>query len=149
MEHSRPDWCFPPGEHPQSDDGYFENMSRTVFQAGLNWQMINQKWPAFRKAFADFDIDQVAGFSPQDVDRLLQDRSIIRNERKIMSTLSNALEFLSIREEFGSFAEYMESLVQGSTYEAVMRILQRRFHHLGPSSARFFLYSVGQPVGYA
>ena len=47
---------------PRYDDGYFERMSQAIFQAGLNWKMVENKWPHFRRAFANFSINKVAKF---------------------------------------------------------------------------------------
>ena len=53
-----------PREAPKSNDEvYFENMCRVIFQAGLNWQVIDNKWPSIKKAFANFNIDKVACFT--------------------------------------------------------------------------------------
>ena len=140
------DWICKPGQRPESDDGYFENMCRTIFQAGLSWKMIDNKWPHFRRAFANFSVDKVAAFGMDDLSRLLQDRDIVRNERKITATLTNALELQKIRHEFGSFAHYLDSLDKGNNYAAGTKELTRRFKHLGKTTAFFFLYSVGEPV---
>ena len=67
-----PDWWYRE-KRPQTDDDYFENMCRVIFQAGLNWQVIDNKWPTTRKAFANFNIDKVACFTDDDVERLMKD----------------------------------------------------------------------------
>ncbi|MDQ2796104.1 MAG: DNA-3-methyladenine glycosylase I [Actinomycetota bacterium] len=72
------------------DHEMFERMSLEAFQSGLSWLIILRKRPAFRAAFADFDIQTVAGFDDRDVDRLLGDAGIVRNRRKIEATISNA-----------------------------------------------------------
>ena len=139
-------WICKPGEYPANDDGYFENMARVIFQAGLNWRMIETKWPSFLNAFANFSVDRVAGFTPNDLNRPMRDPGIIRNERKILSLLSNALEFQRVRAEYGSFRKYLDSLDKGNNYDAVVKELSKRFHHLGKSTAFFFLYSVGESI---
>ena len=68
----------------------FERVSLEAFQSGLSWLIILRKRPGFRAAFADFDIDTVAGFGPADVERLLADTGIVRNRLKIEATISNA-----------------------------------------------------------
>ena len=141
-------WVCKPGERPASDDGYFENMCRVIFQAGLNWKVIDGKWPHFRKAFSDFSIDRVTAFGTEDVNRLMRDANIVRNERKIMATLSNSLEFQKIRDQFGSFAGYLDSLDKGNNYAGVIKELSGRFQHLGKSTGFMFLYSVGEPVSH-
>ena len=68
----------------------FERLSLEAFQSGLSWLIILRKRPAFRAAFADFDIDAVARFGDTDVARLLSDAGIVRNRAKIEATLGNA-----------------------------------------------------------
>ena len=68
----------------------FERMSLEAFQSGLSWLIILRKRPGFRAAFADFDVDTVAGFDEADVERLLGDAGIVRNRAKIAATISNA-----------------------------------------------------------
>lgn len=68
----------------------FERMTLEAFQSGLSWLIILRKREAFRRAFARFDIDTVAGYTDRDVDRLLADPSIVRNRAKIEATIANA-----------------------------------------------------------
>ena len=68
----------------------FEALTLGVFQAGLSWSIVFGKRDAFRRAFHDFDIAQIAAMTARDVDRLLQDPSIIRNRAKIQATIDNA-----------------------------------------------------------
>ncbi len=68
----------------------FERLSLEAFQSGLSWLIILRKRPAFRLAFAGFDVDTVAGFGDADVTRLLADAGIVRNRAKINATIANA-----------------------------------------------------------
>jgi DNA-3-methyladenine glycosylase I len=129
---------------PKDDMEYFARMTRVLFTAGLNWSMIEKKWPQFRRAFADFALTKVARFSEKDVRGLMKDERIVRNERKIRATVHNAGEFLALAKEFGSFRNYLNSFAKD---EKRLQIdLQQRFKHLGASTARMFLWSVGYPL---
>ncbi|MEO8888699.1 MAG: DNA-3-methyladenine glycosylase I [Jatrophihabitantaceae bacterium] len=68
----------------------FERVSLEAFQSGLSWLIILRKRPAFRTAFAGFDVDTVAEFGEADVERLLGDAGIVRNRAKISATIANA-----------------------------------------------------------
>ncbi len=68
----------------------FERVSLEAFQSGLSWLIILRKRPTFRAAFADFDIDTVAGYDESDIERLLTDQGIVRNRAKIEATINNA-----------------------------------------------------------
>jgi len=144
-EWSPPKWMYR-DRRPPNDDAHFENMTRVIFLAGLSWKMIDEKWPNFQKAFKNFSIDAVAKFSENDVKRLMSDAGIVRNRAKIIATINNARQFQSVRKEHGSFRSFLDSLDKSSNYALVIKDLGKRFNRLGPSSARIFLYSVGENV---
>jgi 3-methyladenine DNA glycosylase Tag len=126
---------------PKDDSEYFERMTKCIFTAGLNWSVIEKKWPNFRKAFAGFSPPKVSKFSGSDVKALMNDRGIVRNERKISATVNNAGEFLRLQQEFGSFRKYIGSF--GKDEKGLQDDLEERFQHMGPSTARMFLWSAG------
>ncbi len=68
----------------------FERMTLEAFQSGLSWLIILRKREAFRRAFAGFDVDTVAGYTAEDIERLLADPGIVRNRAKIEAAVSNA-----------------------------------------------------------
>jgi len=144
-ENSRTGWFFRDGE-PPNDNAYFENMTRCVFQAGLTWKLIADRWPNFKKAFKNFDIETVADFDEEDIEKLLSDSSILRNRAKIEATLINAIEFVKIKEEFGTFRDYMDNLDKSENYRYVKKELSKRFSRMGPKSAMVFLYSIGEDI---
>jgi DNA-3-methyladenine glycosylase I len=78
------------GRPLHGDRELFERLSLEAFQSGLSWLVILRKRPAFRAAFADFDVATVASFDDRDVERLLGDAAIVRNRAKIEATISNA-----------------------------------------------------------
>ncbi|WP_405011727.1 DNA-3-methyladenine glycosylase I [Kitasatospora sp. NBC_01539] len=78
------------GRPVHGDDALFERVSLEAFQSGLSWITILRRREGFRAAFAGFSIAEVAGFGPDDVERLVQDAGIIRNRAKIEATLANA-----------------------------------------------------------
>ncbi len=141
----RPGFEIPPRITPTDDDGYFEQMTKAIFQAGFSWQVVNDKWPNFRQAFDGFDVDRVAAYGPEDVDRLLSDPGIVRNGRKIEATIANAIQFQAIRREFGSFAGYLRSL-DGLPYRERQKTLSRRFKNLGRTGTFVFLWCVNEEV---
>jgi len=136
-----PRWKAKP---PKDDAGYFELMTKTLFTAGLNWGMIERKWFGFRKAFSGFSLAKVSRLTERDVRRLMADEGIVRNERKIRATVHNAGQFIGLKKEFGSFGRYLDSF--GKNEKRLQSDLQERFEHLGTSTARMFLWSVGYPL---
>ena len=126
---------------PKNDNEYFERLTKTVFTAGLNWKVVENKWPKFQKAFAGFSIPKVAAFTDKDTKRLMADAGIVRNEKKILATVHNAAEFLKLEKEFGSFEKYLDSF--GKDEDRMQEAVAERFEHVGPSTARMFLWSSG------
>ena len=142
---SPPKWMYR-DKRPPNDDTYFENMTRVIFLAGLSWKIIDKKWPNFKNAFKNFSIGKVEEFSENDVQRLMSDASIVRNRAKIIATINNAKQFRNIKKEYGSFQRYLDSLDKSSNYALVIKELGKKFSRIGPSSARIFLYSVGENI---
>lgn len=143
-----PAWIYR-DTRPPNDDAYFENMTRVIFIAGLSWKMIDKKWPNFKKAFRNFSMDKVAQFSGDDVEQLRNNPGIVRNRAKIMATINNARQFQNIKKEFGSFQRFIDSLDKSNNYALVVKELGKRFNRVGPSSARIFLYSVGEKIEHS
>ncbi|NDW10702.1 DNA-3-methyladenine glycosylase I [Dysgonomonas sp. 520] len=99
------------GKEVTSDEKMFEFLVLESAQAGLSWITILRRRKNYRKAFAGFDAEKVANFTPEDVERLMLDAGIIRNRKKIESTITNAQHFLKIQDEFGSFCNYLKSFL--------------------------------------
>jgi len=99
---------------PVHDDlKLFEFLILEGAQAGLNWLIILKKRDAFRTALEGFDPKKIARFSSADVKRLLANREIIRNRLKINAAVTNARQFISLQDEFGSFNDYIWQFVGG------------------------------------
>jgi 3-methyladenine DNA glycosylase Tag len=128
---------------PTKLSDYLSVMSRAVFEPGLNWRVVESKWPGIVEAFDGFDPATVAAYGPADVGRLMADPRVIRNRRKIEAVISNAAEMLAIEGDGGGFRAYLRSM---GSYEAIASDLKSRFHFLGDSGVYHFLYSVGEKV---
>lgn len=95
------------------DNGIFEFLILETFQAGLSWITILRKRENFRNAFDNFDYNKIAGYSEEKIEELLQNSGIIRNKLKVRATVSNAIAFMQVQEEFGSFSKYIWGFVDG------------------------------------
>jgi len=99
---------------PLHDDrALFEFLVLEGAQAGLSWLTVLRKREAYRKAFAGFDPEKVARFTPRKIEHLLENPGIIRNRLKVHSAVSNARAFLEVQEEFGSFDRFIWDFVDG------------------------------------
>ncbi|MCM4166816.1 DNA-3-methyladenine glycosylase 1 [Arenibacter antarcticus] len=99
---------------PLKDDAQlFEFLILETFQAGLSWITILRKRENFRKAFDQFDYQKIANYSEEKIESLLQDSGIVRNRLKIRATVTNAIEFMKIQEQYGSFSSYIWGFIDG------------------------------------
>jgi DNA-3-methyladenine glycosylase I len=97
------------------DDGHlFEMLILEGAQAGLSWSTVLNKRHSYRQAFDRFDPARVARYGEEKIVTLLDDPGIIRNKLKVRGTVTNARAFLAVAEEFGSFATYLWSWVDGT-----------------------------------
>ena len=142
MEHKY-SWAQNTGDIPTEDAKFLENMTRVIFQAGLSWKMIGNKWPSFQEAFADFNVDEVAKFTEDEVEQLMVNKAIIRNEQKIRATIFNAQAFQEIAAEAGSFRKFLDQHLEKMGPDKTAKELQKRFHRVGKMSSYIFLWSVG------
>ena len=99
------------GRPQHNDPKLFEFLILEGAQAGLSWTTILKRRAGYRTAFSDFDALVVAKYTQKHVEKLLKDKSIIRNKLKITSAINNAKQFLKIQEEFGSFDYYIWGFV--------------------------------------
>lgn len=97
----------------QDDQKWFEFIVLDTFQAGLSWKIVLHKREGFRKAFKNFEVEKVAQITPEEMEGMREDKSIIRNRLKIKATVTNAHAFMRIQKEFGSFNKYIWNFVGG------------------------------------
>lgn len=96
------------------DDNYlFEMLILESAQAGLNWDTILKKRDGYRRLYKGFNPIEVAKFDEIEYNKLVNDKAIVRNKRKILSSIENAKAFLKVQEEFGSFYNYIWKFTDG------------------------------------
>ena len=147
---------------PSHDERHlFEMLTLEGAQAGLSWMTILNKREGYRRAFAGFEAEKVARFTPRDVARLLEDPGIVRNRLKIESTVQNARALRALREEGGSFDSYVWGFVGGTPIRtrsrsiaelpaetpesrAMSKDMKRRgFRFVGPTVCYSFMQACG------
>ncbi len=128
---------------PKSLNDYLEIMSKSVFQAGISWKVIDNKWPGIREAFHGFDIRRVANYHEKDIEDLMKDTRVVRNFRKLNAINSNAQKILELDKTYGSFQKYLRS--HGS-FDATLNAIRKDFKFMGPSGIYVFLYVIGEEV---
>ena len=128
---------------PKGLADYLEVMSKAVFQTGLSWRVVENKWSGIREAFHGFDPNVVADLTEADLDRLTDDVRVIRNRRKLEAVVQNAQAMVEAEEQHGSIQAYLRS---HGGYREVVRDLRKRFKFMGEMGAYYFLWVVGEDV---
>lgn len=95
------------------DHTLFEMLILEGAQAGLSWETVLKKRQGYRGAFHGFDLQRVAAMTDEELEALREDAGIIRNRLKIYSTRKNAIAFIAMQEEFGSFDTWLWGHVDG------------------------------------
>lgn len=134
---------------PLDDDNLlFERLMFEINQAGLNWILILKKQHNFRKAFDNYKIEKVAAYGEEDLQRLMNDPGIIRNKLKISAAVENAKTILKLREEWGSFKNWLDhqSLTIDSLSEWT-KLFRKNFKFTGEEIVNEFLMSTGYLEG--
>lgn len=149
------------GTPVHDDQILFEFLVLEGAQAGLSWNTILNKRENFRKAFDDFDYEKIAKYNFEKIEKLLNNPGLIRNRLKINSVISNAIAFLEIQEEFGTFDKYIWDFVdhipidnkfktledlpaKTKTSELISKDLKKRgFKFVGPTIIYSFMQAVG------
>jgi 3-methyladenine DNA glycosylase Tag len=128
---------------PRSLADYLEVMSKAVFQTGMSWKVVDNKWPGIREAFRGFDPAAVVALTPDDLDAITNDTRVIRNRRKIEATVDNARQMLELERQHGSFRAYLRS---HDGFEGTVKDLRKRFKFLGDMGCYYFLWVVSEEV---
>ena len=141
---------------PTHDDRQlFEMLVLESFQAGLSWITILKKRENFKKAFDNFDVVKVANYDENKVNELRENAGIIRHKGKINAAIKNAQAFIEIRDEFGSFDEYIWGFTEGKIIKAefltesdlskrISKDLKKRgMSFVGPTIIYSYLESIG------
>src|SRR2546427_5975991 len=144
------------GSRTYDESAMFEALTLGVFEVGLSWSIVFGKRDAFRKAFRDFDVAKVAAMTERNVDRLVQDASIIRNRSKIQATVDNARAIMSASPSLAALAKSYEitrkraprsladlptSTPQAEAFAKQLKSQGYRF--VGPTSVYAFMQNVG------
>lgn len=128
------------------DNELFARLVLEINQAGLSWNTILNKWDGFYRAYHGFEISKVAAFDAQDVARLLQDASIVRNRLKVNAAIYNAQQVLLLQKQYGSFKAWLAHHHPLAKNEWV-NVFKQQFKFVGGEIVGEFLMSTGYLPG--
>jgi DNA-3-methyladenine glycosylase I len=130
----------------REDSVLFERLILEINQAGLSWATILKKRQNFQNAYSHFEIDAVAAYGEEDRARLLSDAGIIRNRLKVDAAIENARRLVQIREEYGSFAGWLDHH-HPLTKDEWVKLFKKTFRFTGGEIVNEFLMSLGYLPG--
>jgi DNA-3-methyladenine glycosylase I len=129
------------GTAQHDDRKLFEFLVLEGAQAGLSWETILRKRPAYRKAFDRFDPNKVARYTTRDVARLMHDEGIVRNRLKIGAAIDNAKAFLAVKKEHRTFDAYVWTFTDAAVLSK--DLARRGFRFVGPTIVESFMEATG------
>ena len=122
---------------------YLETMSKSVFQSGISWRVVESKWPGVRESMQGFDPRAVANLTEPELDDLAQDSRMIRHRRKLSAISANAQRMLDLDAEHGTFRNYLRA---HGDFDATIKAIRKDFKYMGDSGTYHFLYTVSEEV---
>jgi 3-methyladenine DNA glycosylase Tag len=125
-----------------ADDRWLSAMSKSVFQSGFSWKVVEAKWPRFEEVFAGFDIGRMSMMSDDDLDRFLRADGIIRHAKKILSIRDNAVFLRGLAAEHGSAGRAIGGWPK-KDFSGLLWLLRGRGSRLGGSTGMYFLRAAG------
>ena len=128
---------------PRGLSDYLETMSKSVFQTGISWRVVDSKWPDIREAMREFDPYAIAKFGEMELEELANDKRVIRNRRKLQAIVDNARQMIDLDAKHGSFRDYLRS---HDNFDETVKDLRRQFRFLGDMGCYHFLWVVNEEV---
>lgn len=126
-----------------ADDRWLSGMAKSVFRAGFNWTVVENKWPDIEAAYDGFDPRAVAFQSDDDLDVLVKDPRVIRQWRKLKAIRSNAQYLVELADEHGSAASHFANYPP-TEYIHLLAEFKQRGAFLGGTTAQYFLRTMGK-----
>ena len=125
------------------DDRWLSGMAKSVFQAGFNWKVVENKWQDIEAAYDGFDPRAVAFQSDDDLDALVKDPRVIRQWRKLKAIRSNAQYVVDLAAEHGTAARHFAGY-PSAEYIHLLDEFKKRGAFLGGTTAQYFLRQMGK-----
>lgn len=124
------------------DDRWLSMMTKSVFQAGFNWKVVEAMWPGFEEAFEGFDIGKCAMLNEDDFDRLVSDKSIVRYGAKIRAVQENAQFCIRLIKADGGVGNSLTDWPR-TDYVGLLTMLKKDATRLGGKTGQYFLRQIG------
>ena len=125
------------------DSAWLATFSRGIFQTGLNWSVVEAKWPGIQDALWQFEIGRCTLMSDDDLDALLKDDRVIRHAQKLLAVRDNAIFLDDLAKEHGSAAAVFAAW-PGEDFAGLLSMLKKRGKRLGGNTAMYAMRTMGR-----
>lgn len=131
-----------PAASTLAEDRWLSLMTKSIFQAGFSWKVIEGKWPGFEAAFDRFDVGRNAFMDEEKLDALLKDASIVRNGAKIQTVRDNAVFLMELRQEGGAAKVFTDW--PSTDFIGLLDLLKKRGSRLGGGTGQMVMRFAGR-----
>ncbi|MEM7506165.1 MAG: DNA-3-methyladenine glycosylase I [Pseudomonadota bacterium] len=125
------------------DDRWLATFSRGIFQTGLNWKVVENKWEGIQDALWQFRVGRCASMSDDDLDTLLKDTRVIRHAQKLLSVRDNAIFLSDLAKEHGSAGRFFADW-PGEDFAGLLLVLKKRGARIGGNTGMYALRYLGR-----
>ncbi len=124
------------------EDRWLAQMTKSIFQAGFNWKVIEAKWDGFEDAFEGFNVNRCAFLNDEEFDALLSNKAVVRNGMKLRTVIDNAIFIQELREQ-GGIGEVIGNW-PSTDYIGLLELLKKNASRMGGNSATYALRFMGK-----
>ncbi len=124
------------------EDRWLAQMTKSIFQAGFNWKVIEAKWDGFEDAFDGFNVNRCAFLNDEEFDALLSNKAVVRNGMKLRTVIDNAIFIQELREQ-GGIGEVIGNW-PSTDYIGLLELLKKNASRMGGNSATYALRFMGK-----
>lgn len=125
------------------DEDWLRTMARAIFQTGISWKVVENKWPGIEEAFDGFDVSRVAFYDEDRMDALLTDERVIRSGPKLVAIRHNAAFIQEVAAEAGSFGARVAAW-PASDFAGLTQWLKTEGARLGGNTGPYVLRQMGR-----
>ncbi|CUI79167.1 DNA-3-methyladenine glycosylase I [Cognatishimia activa] len=123
------------------EDRWLAQFTKSIFQAGFNWKVIENKWPGFEEAFDGFDVNRCAFLNDEEFDALLSNKAVVRNGMKLRTVIDNAIFIQELRDD-GGIGKVVADW-PATDFIGLLELLKKRAARMGGMSAPYSLRFMG------
>ena len=125
----------------KSDSFFYEKLVITIHVGGFRVATLRNRWDDVKKAFSNYDVNEVSKYTEKDFKRMMNNPKLIRNVRKIRACIANAKTLRNLSKEYGSFGEYLDQ--RKNDFDGLKTVLKKEFDYLGNILALNYLKDIG------